>query len=177
MEHWRRLAWRKCSRFARKRKRPLEAAAWYRGVPSLAVPPTRRGMERSLHLTSAGLRRGGLRLDHRPLDRLGHLVAGLDPVLDALRIAQPRVLADRVEEHDDDRLARDVGHHDEATSRLADVAGLLQLDLPGVARDEPVRVVEAEHAAGGVDLDVGRWRRREFADQRVSGGRADHFRK
>ncbi len=79
-------------------------------------------------------------------------LAGLEPVLDALRVAQPRVLAERVEQHDHHRPARDRRQHDHAAAGLADVAGLLQLDVPRAVLHERVGVVEAERLAAWAAL-------------------------
>ena len=66
-------------------------------------------------------------------------------------------------------LARDVGEHHDATAGFADVAGLLQLDVPRAALHQRVGVVEAERLAARLHLDEMGGRRRVVADQRVIG--------
>ncbi len=112
----------------------------------------------------AGLH-GADRLGGRDRERLSRL----EPVLDALRIRDPRVLAERVEQHDHERFARDVHEHDHALAGLADVAGLLQRDVPRLVLDERVGIVESERPAGRLQLHEVRRRRRELADQRIFG--------
>ena len=59
----------------------------------------------------------------------------------------------------------------EAPAGLPDVAGLLQLDVPRLALDERVRVVECQPLARRMDLDEMRGRRRVLANQRIGRGR------
>ena len=89
---------------------------------------------------------------------------GLEPSLDALGIADPRVLAVRIEQHDDEWPARDRREHHETAARFADVAGLLQLDVPRLLLDERIRVVECQPLSGRLQFDEMRRRSRELAD-------------
>ena len=67
-----------------------------------------------------------------------------DPAPDALGVADPRVLARRIEEHHDQLAPCHLGLHHQASAGFGDVAGLLQADLPLRALDEAVGVAELD---------------------------------
>src|SRR5256885_9683094 len=101
-------------------------------------------------------------------------LAGLQPMLDTIGIGDPCEPAVGIEQHDDDRAAGDGGKHDQALARLADEAGLAELDVPLPGAYQRVGVVVAKNAAGGLHFDVVTRGRRRVADQLVARRGFDH---
>src|SRR5204862_8345590 len=86
----------------------------------------------------------------------------VQPLTYARRVADTRVLAPGVQEHDDNRTPRQRHLHDQTPARLGDVPGLGQTDVPAGAAGEIVGVAEAHRAAP--DLALVRSRGRIVAD-------------
>ena len=97
-------------------------------------------------------------------------------MFDTLGVAQPRVLANRIEQYDDHRPAGDGGEHDDTAPGFTDVARLLQMDIPRAVLDQRIGIVEADRLAGGLYLDIMGGRGRVGTNQRVTGCRLHHVR-
>ena len=72
----------------------------------------------------------------------------LEPLADAVGVADAREAAPRIEQHDHDRLVGDHRLHHQALAGLVDVAGLRQADLPVGGAHQRVGVHEGELALG-----------------------------
>src|SRR4051794_17738319 len=77
---------------------------------------------------------------------------GFHPPANPYSIGHPGVLADGVQQDNNHRATLDDGLHHEATTGFADVARLLDDDVPGRVVHEGIGVVELEHLATHPDL-------------------------
>src|SRR5437879_5339998 len=89
----------------------------------------------------------------------------LQPLTYASRVADTRASAPGVKQHDDNRTPGQRHLHHQAPSRLGDISGLGQADIPARAAGQIVGIAEAHHAAP--DFHVVRGRGRVVADLRI----------
>src|SRR5687768_11825380 len=124
---------------------------------SLSLTPT---LSQGRGSASAATQRAG--------DELARVL--LEPLADAVGVADAREAAPRVEQHDDDRLVRDHRLHHQAFPGLADVAGLRESDLPVRRAHQRVGVHEGERLLRIGKRHVDGARGRVFLDELVLRG-------
>src|SRR3569833_2719411 len=77
---------------------------------------------------------------------------GFHPPANPYSIGNPGIFADKIEQDDHHGTTLDDGLHHEATTGFADVARLLDDDVPGRVVHEGIGIVELQHFATHPDL-------------------------